>query len=140
MAHPAFLLPHRVAGTFPNDPKVPDQPRGRPPGRPYCYAIHLSDNSYLTTLSPTGDNPNLAVALSVAIPTESKQKWKCFPTGNHQKCSVMIPTETSANAMPPGVSLRSTARLNADYPYGKPSGQRGLPSSSPYGYALKSEN
>ena len=45
--------------------------------------------------------------------------------------------ETVNGGCCPGVSLRSTARLNLDFSYRKSWGMRGgLPSSSPYSYAV----
>ena len=71
MAHPAFLLPHRVAGTFPNDPKVPDQPRGRPPSSPYCYALK-TENSFPPDLQAdvgaSGSSPATTPHYAGALP------------------------------------------------------------------------
>ena len=61
-----------------------------------------------------------------------------FPVGIINVCREMIPCgKRFIEGMLSGGSLRSTARLNLDFSYRKSWGMRGgLPSSSPYSYAV----
>ena len=59
------------------------------------------------------ENPDLAGRLSAAIPPDCGISPLCFPTGNHQPCAKMIPTETSDFASISGgfASLNSPAKF-----------------------------
>ncbi|GEM_PF-3453836 len=83
-----------------------------------CYindVLSLPIHLVMPETLPVGHHLCLAVALSAAKPTDcSPPHSRRFPTGNHQSCSEMIPTETSDFASLSGGIASLNHRLNAD--------------------------